>query len=59
MEHPRHGTIPLRHLWRDDFGSGTWFLASVEFQRDAGGRVTGLVVNGDPRSRDLRFTRRR
>jgi len=59
LQHRRHGTIPLERLWRDDFGSATWFLRSIEFRRDAAGRVIALVVNGDPRSRDIRFMKRR
>ncbi|HEX2187338.1 MAG TPA: serine hydrolase [Longimicrobiaceae bacterium] len=59
LVHPRHGRIPLTPLWRDDFGSAVWFLRSVEFQRDGQGRVTGFLVNGDPRNRDIRFDRRR
>jgi hypothetical protein len=58
MRHPRHGTIKLTHLWRDDFGGSTWFTRSVEFRRDAAGRVVGFSVYVDERSRDIRFTRR-
>ena len=32
-----------------------WFMRSVVFERDREGRVTGMVVNGDQRSRDIRF----
>lgn len=59
LQHRRHGTIPLARHWRDDFGSSVGFMNSVEFQRDGAGRVTGFVVNGNPRSRDIRFLRRR
>ena len=59
LHHRRHGTISLVPLVRDEFGSKTWFLASIEFRRDAEGRVTGFVVNGDRRSRDIVFSRRR
>jgi len=59
MQHRRHGTIPLTRLWRDDFGSPVAFMISVEFQRDREGRVLGLVVNGNPRSRNIRFLKRR
>lgn len=59
MRHPRHGTIPLTRLWGDDFGSDAWFLASVAFHRNRAGRVSGFLVNGDRRSRDILFTRRR
>ena len=59
LRHFRHGTIPLAWLRQEEFGSATWFLRGVEFQRDGGGRVTGLLVNGDLRSRDIRFVKRR
>jgi hypothetical protein len=59
MQHRRHGTIPLTRLWRDDFGSPVAFMTSVEFRRDREGRVSGFVVNGNPRSRDIRFLKRR
>jgi hypothetical protein len=59
LQHRRHGVIPLAWLWREEFGSATWFLRSVQFERDAAGRVIGLVVNGDARSRNLRFAKRR
>jgi hypothetical protein len=58
MKHPRHGTIRLTNLWKDDFGGSTWFTKSVEFQRDQSGRVVGFSVFVDERSRDVRFTRR-
>ncbi len=59
MQHRRHGTIPLTQLWRDDFGSQVAFLSSVEFQRDREGRVIGFIVNGNARSRNLRFLKRK
>ena len=59
MKHRRHGTIRLTHLWKDDFTGSVWFTRSVEFQRDAGGRVTGFSVLIDERSRNIRFTKRR
>ena len=59
MRHARHGPIALTHLWRDDFGGSTWFTRSVEFRRDAAGRVVGFSVYIDERSRDIRFTKRR
>ena len=58
MKHPRHGTIALTRLWKDDFGGSMWFTRSVEFQRDASGRVVGFSVFIDERSRDVRFTKR-
>jgi CubicO group peptidase (beta-lactamase class C family) len=57
MQHFRHGVIPLERIRRDEFGSSVWFLKGVEFERDASGRVTGLVINGDARSRDIRFAK--
>ncbi|MGQ0764408.1 MAG: hypothetical protein ACT4OZ_01915, partial [Gemmatimonadota bacterium] len=58
MDHPRHGSIPLTQLWKDDFSGPAWYLRSVEFQRDAAGSVTGFAVFVDDRSRNIRFTRR-
>jgi hypothetical protein len=46
-------------LWRDDFGGSAWFTRSVEFRRDAAGKVVGFSVFVDDRSRDIRFTKRR
>lgn len=59
MQHRRHGVIPLSRLWRDDFGSPVSFIVSIEFQRDREGRIVGFVVNGNPRSRSIRFQKRR
>ena len=59
MKHRRHGTIRLTHLWKDDFTGSVWFTRSVEFQRDAGGRVTGFSVLIDERSRNIRFAKRK
>jgi CubicO group peptidase (beta-lactamase class C family) len=56
MRHRRHGVIPLTWVNAEDF-RGSWFMRSVEFVRDSGGRVTGLNVTVDERSRDIRFTR--
>jgi CubicO group peptidase (beta-lactamase class C family) len=53
----RHGPMPLTRRWGEDFGTGAWFLKSVAFTRGANGRVDGLVVNVDERSRDIRFRR--
>ena len=57
LRHFRHGVIPLERIRRDEFGSSVWFLRGVEFERDQAGRVTGLVINGDARSRDIRFAK--
>lgn len=54
----QHGDIVLTHQWRDDFSGSTAGMRSVDFQRDAGGRVTAFVVNIDERSRNIHFTRR-
>lgn len=59
LEHRRRGTIPLTWLWGDEFSGLDYYFGSVEFERDRSGKVTGLVINGDPRSLNLRFTRRR
>jgi hypothetical protein len=59
MQHRRHGTIPLAWIRGDEFGSTTWFMRSVEFQRDDAGTVAALVVNVDARSRNIRFVKRR
>lgn len=59
MQHRRRGTIPLKWLWREEFGSPDAYFGSVEFQRDGAGQVTGLLVNGSPRSRNIRFLKRR
>lgn len=57
MRHRRHGLITLARRWGEDFGGSLWFLRSVAFTRDARGRVNGLVVNADERSRDVRFVK--
>jgi CubicO group peptidase (beta-lactamase class C family) len=59
LVHVRHGRVPLVPVTPDEFTSETWFLRSIRFERDPAGRVSGIVVNGDPRNRDLRFSRRR
>jgi CubicO group peptidase (beta-lactamase class C family) len=57
MRHRRHGTIGLTRLWGDEFGA-TRLVAAVEFLRDSSGKVTGLSVRVDDRSRNIRFVRR-
>jgi CubicO group peptidase (beta-lactamase class C family) len=57
MHHFRHGVTPLERIRRDEFGSSVWFLKGVEFERDPAGNVIGLVINGDARSRDIRFAK--
>lgn len=56
--HFRHGDIPLTRAWGDDYRGAQWFLQSVEFQRDAGGKVTGLVINAGDRVRNVVFVKR-
>jgi hypothetical protein len=57
MRHRRHGTIRLTHAWGDDFAGSLVSLRSVEFQRDAAGRVIGLLMNAGERNRDIRFVK--
>lgn len=62
LQHRRLGAIPLALLWGEEFGALHeihWFVRSVEFKRGAEGRVTGLVINGDRGSRDIRLVKRR
>ena len=54
----QHGDVPLTHQWRDDFSGALAGMRSVEFERDSSGQVTGLVVNIDERSRNIRFVKR-
>lgn len=56
MRHRRHGVIPLTWINGDDFRGETWFMRSIEFQRDRE-RVTGLSVTIDERSRNIRFNK--
>jgi CubicO group peptidase (beta-lactamase class C family) len=56
--HRRHGAIHLSHAFGDDFGSSVWFIQSLEFQRGEDGTVTGFLVNGGERVRNLRFVKR-
>ncbi len=57
LRHHRHGTIRLVHAWGDDYAGSLVSLRSVEFQRDAAGRVTGLLMNAGERNRDIRFVK--
>jgi hypothetical protein len=59
MNKRRGGDVRLTPLWRDDFGGSLWFTRPAEFLRDPSGRVNGLSVYIDDRSRDVRFIRRR
>ena len=58
IQHRRRGTVPLTWLWREEFGSLDTYLASIDFKRDNAGRVTGLIINGSARNRDIRFVKR-
>jgi CubicO group peptidase (beta-lactamase class C family) len=58
MQHWRHGTINLTHLWKDDFTGTAWFARSIDFQRDSSGNVVGFAVFIDDRSRNVRFVKR-
>ena len=55
--HRRHGASALTRRWGEDFAGAQFFLRSVRFERDRGGKVTGFVVNIDERSREIRFGR--
>jgi CubicO group peptidase (beta-lactamase class C family) len=57
IRHRKHGVIPLTWIHGEDFRGEVWFMRSVEFERDSGGKVTGLRVTVDERSRDIRFDR--
>ena len=48
----------VSQAWGDDFRSSAWFIRSLEFQRDSDGAVTGFLVNGGERVRNLRFVKR-
>ena len=58
LRHFRHGTVTLTRGWGDDYRGNAFFMQSVEFQRDARGRVTGFVVNAGERVRNVAFTRK-
>ncbi|MGH7679951.1 MAG: serine hydrolase [Gemmatimonadaceae bacterium] len=58
LRHRRHGTIRLTPAWGDDFYAPPFFMRSVEFQRDASGKVTGFVINAGDRVRNVSFVKR-
>jgi CubicO group peptidase (beta-lactamase class C family) len=58
LRHWRHGDIPLARAWGEDYYATQFFMRSVEFQRDATGKVTGLLVTAGERVRDVRFVRK-
>ena len=51
----RRGSFRLTRGYGDDFRSQAF---AVEFQRDASGRVTGLIANAGERNRNIRFAKR-
>ena len=55
INHRRHGTLVLDRRWGEEFGTTLYFLRGVTFTRDGRGRVTGMTVNVDERSREIRF----
>ena len=57
MRNRRHGTMTLTRRWGEEFGGSAFIVRSVQFVRDGKGKVNGLVVNIDERSRDIRFAR--
>jgi CubicO group peptidase (beta-lactamase class C family) len=58
VHHRRHGTLRFFSAWRDDFRSSAWFIRSLEFTRGEDGAVTGFLINGGERVRNLRFEKR-
>jgi NADPH-dependent glutamate synthase beta subunit-like oxidoreductase len=56
-EHIRHGSIELTPTMQDQFSTPEWFMAQVEFQRDAAGRVSGVTL-GRGRLTGILFKRR-
>jgi CubicO group peptidase (beta-lactamase class C family) len=57
ISHFRHGAAPLTWTWQE-FTTPWWFMKSVVFERDTAGRVTGMIVDINERSRANRFVRR-
>jgi hypothetical protein len=57
VRHFRHGVIPLVRVYRDEF-SGRSPFQSIEFRRDASGRVDGFSAYAGERVRDVRFVKR-
>jgi len=55
LRHRRFGPLTLDHK-QDDAFQAAFPLVSVDFERDADGRVTGLKA-GNQRTRDVRFER--
>jgi hypothetical protein len=45
-EHIRHGNIELLPTAQDHFATRESFMAQVEFERDASGKVSGMTLGG-------------
>ena len=58
LQSRQYSDIALTHRWRDEIGGADPFR-SVESQRCKAGKVVGLMVNIDERSRNIHFTRRK
>lgn len=58
LRHRRHGDVILTRAFGDDYASPAWFMQSVEFQRNASGKVTGFLVNAGARVRNVRFEKK-
>ena len=54
--HQRNDDIQLTPTGKDEFAGSTWFFQTAKFQRDADGKITGLLVS-DGRVRNLKFDR--
>lgn len=59
LSQPHHGGITLEHSGEDSFDSTWWFARSIRFTRDGRGEVDGFLMNASPRTRNLRFLKRR
>lgn len=46
IQHPRHGTIALKHLASDKFLADTHIFTNVDFQRNAAGIVEEVYLKG-------------
>lgn len=56
LRHFRHGDLDLRHASGEDFTGSRWFIGSVEFFRDATGKVQGFLVSSS-RAGNQRFVK--
>lgn len=50
--------VALTAVWIDGFISNHPYLAIIEFERDQYGKVSGLIINGDDRTRNNYFHKR-